>query len=266
LEVCWRGWKLHLTILINAYLHIKYRGVREGGMVSHSIDDKGAIEKVIVSDLRRSASIVGRLYPVLLDKHGIVIDGKHRLKADPSWFKVKVQDVGSEEERLLARLVSNVCRRNVSAQEKNEMIDELGRVYLKQGVQRSKLVKKLVEKTGMSYRWIMKYASSDIKVRPGLGGPKTQKSIWSGTVAWRATGENEVLSEPSKRVATLTSYSNTNFATILVEKKFYLELKEIADELRISMDVIINNALLSTFQKAKELVRRNELPIMLAAK
>ena len=221
----------------------------------------------MVSDLKVSAAVLGKLYPVLIDKHGRVIDGKHRLKADPNWFKVEVPGVESEEHLLLLRLVSNVCRRNVPSSEKTEMLDELGQLYLEEGVSHNELVKKIVQKTGMSYRWVMNYASDELKVRPGFGGPKSQKSICEDKIAGHTTIEDELLSAPSERVAKLLSYSNTNFATILVEKQFYLKLEEAAHRLGISVDIVINNALILTFQRMNQLAKNDAaLPIPCAAK
>ena len=98
----------------------------------------------------------------------------------------------SEEHRLLARLISNVCRRKVPSEEKTEMLDSLGQFYLEQGVPHSELVRKIVQNTGMSYRWVMKYASDLLKVRPGLGGPRSQKSAYENEVAWRATRQGQI--------------------------------------------------------------------------
>jgi len=58
-------------------------------------------EGEITSGLRLSSRRVGRLYPVLLDKHGNVIDGKHRLAADADWPKMRLDHVESEEKGLL---------------------------------------------------------------------------------------------------------------------------------------------------------------------
>lgn len=224
--------------------------------MNKSIDDKVATETEIISDLKRSALVVGRLYPVLVDKNGIVIDGLHRLKADPSWFKVKVPFVESEEQRLLARLITNICRRNVPSEEKTEMLNELGQIYLEQGVPRRELIRKLVEKTGLSYRWVMKYASNELKLRPGLGGPRRGKQGPEFAVARRATPEDNLFLEHSERVVKLVSYSNTSFATMLVEKRFFLRLKQAANDLGVDVDVIINNALLITFQKINQIALR----------
>jgi len=107
--------------------------------------------KRVVSDLKASSERVGRLYPVLLDRHGNIIDGQHRLAADENWPKIKLESVETEEQRLLARLISNVCRRHVPAEEKTEMLGRLGEIYLKEGVEPGKIVEKIMEKTGMSY-------------------------------------------------------------------------------------------------------------------
>jgi hypothetical protein len=46
------------------------------------------------ADLRRSASEIGYIYPVVKDQYGRVLDGGHRLEADPDWpfKKIPVRD------------------------------------------------------------------------------------------------------------------------------------------------------------------------------
>lgn len=44
---------------------------------------------------------------MLLDKHGNIIDGRHRLAADEDWPKMKLEHVETEEDGLVARLISN---------------------------------------------------------------------------------------------------------------------------------------------------------------
>ena len=106
---------------------------------------------------------------MLLDKHGNVVDGKHRLAADANWPKTRLEHVETEEDRLIARLISNVCRRNVSATEKSEILQELGEIYVKAGVKPgTELARKISEETGMSYRWMMKYLPDNSKERPVL--------------------------------------------------------------------------------------------------
>jgi len=233
--------------------------------LSRSIADK-ATERKIISDLKVSASVLGKLYPVLIDNRGRIIDGKHRLKADPDWFKIVVPGVESDEHLLVLRLVSNVCRRNVPSSEKTEMLDELGQLYLDEAVPRSELIKKIVQKTGMSYRWVMKYASDELKVRPGFGGPKNQKSIYNDQNVGHRTIQDELLSTPTERIAKLSSYSNTNFATVLIEKRFYLKLKETAHKLGIDLDIVINNALILTLQRMNQLAKNNAAMLIPSAR
>ncbi|MEM3628358.1 MAG: hypothetical protein QXE06_03205 [Candidatus Bathyarchaeia archaeon] len=84
--------------------------------------------------MRFSSERVGRLYPVLLDRYGNVVDGLHRLEADPNRPKIRLDHIESDEQRLVARLIANVCRRNVPAGEKSRMLEELGELYVKAGV------------------------------------------------------------------------------------------------------------------------------------
>jgi hypothetical protein len=53
--------------------------------------------------LKASSERVRRLYPILLDRHGNVIDGRHRLAADENWPKMRLEHVKTEEDMLVAR-------------------------------------------------------------------------------------------------------------------------------------------------------------------
>jgi ParB-like chromosome segregation protein Spo0J len=108
-------------------------------------------DKHIISYLKFSSERAGRLYPVLLDKHGNVIDGIHRLTADKKWPKITIENIETEEQRLIARIISNVCRRHVTAKEKTAMLERLGEIYLNEGVKPGKIAYKIVEETG-SYK------------------------------------------------------------------------------------------------------------------
>jgi len=103
-------------------------------------------EEDIVTYLKVSGERAGRLYPVLLDKHGNVIDGMHRLTADKKWPKITIENIETEEQRLIARIISNVCRRHIPAKEKMEMLGRLGEIYQKEGVEQGKIAYKIAEK------------------------------------------------------------------------------------------------------------------------
>jgi hypothetical protein len=75
-----------------------------------------------------------------LDKHGKVIDGWHRFAADEDCPRIKPEHIVTEKDKLLARLISNVCRRRVSKQEKQEFLEKLGEIYLGEGIKRGEIV------------------------------------------------------------------------------------------------------------------------------
>lgn len=205
-------------------------------------------KEVEISDLRLSAKTVGKLYPVLLDRDGNVIDGKHRLAADASWPKIKLEHVGTERERLLARLISNVCRRTVSSSEKSDTLARLGRIYLEAGERPGKLAYRIAQETGMSYRWVMKYLPDDLKTRPGLGGQEVYKHKGNNNVckvARPATIDLEKLvSKPEGRKLIIRTYTNANFVNLALEKKMYQEFERVAENLGSTAETIICNAMI----------------------
>jgi len=217
-----------------------------------------------VSSIQRSETTIGQIYPVILDKYGEIIDGRCRLKADPNWPKIQLQNVQSDEQRILTRLISNLCRQDISPNEKTEMLKKLGQFYLKSGVEPNKLIKTISEKTGMSYRWVMKYAPNNLKIRPGLGGPKKLDDIYKNDekfyisqVDGRAT--DTLLLEPEERVATVSNYSNTKFANLMIEQSFYSKLKAVAQELDVDPNVIINNALIFAFKRVDKVLKESRI-------
>lgn len=221
----------------------------------------------ITSGLRLSSRRVGRLYPVLLDKHGNVIDGKHRLAADANWPKMRLDHVESEEDRLIVRLISNMCRRNVSAAEKSEILQGLGKIYVKASVKPgTALACKISEETGMSYRWVMKYLPDNLKERPGVGGPSSafnlinvKENIDKCKVAPLATLRlNVLLAEPAERVLVVKKYANVNFVHVVLERRFYENIEKLAENLGTTPDLIINNVLVSMVRELRENSNRNQ--------
>lgn len=232
-------------------------------LTGENMHPKKTTHEQTISDLKNSAQTVGQLYPALVDKKGNIIDGKHRLKADPKWPTLTIKTIDSEEDRLLATLVANVCRRKVSSVEKTNILENLGRIYLKKGLNHSQLAKRISEKTGMTYRWVMKYLPDYLKMRPGLGGPKKLKYGKIVKDAALIADKYELLKKSQKKVVNIVNYSNTNFATIILDKKFYLKLKEASSALGVNPSVIINNALLQTLQKVEKLANENNPSILM---
>jgi hypothetical protein len=222
--------------------------------------------KDAISELRASGKRVGRLYPILLDRHGNIIDGLHRFEADENWPKIVLENIGTVKEKLIARLVGNVCRRHVSAEEKSALLERLGEVYFNEGVEPGKIAYEIAEETGMSYRWVMNYLPDKYKARPGLGGPskalslyKSKETTQKSKVARLATGDNELLfSDPQQKILAIKNYANTGFVNIILEKRFYMRIEKIAEKLDSKPDTIINNTLLLTLKKLEAMAKQNQ--------
>ena len=124
---------------------------------------------------------------------------------------MKLEHVETKGDRLVARLISNVCRRDVSAGEKSEVLGKLGEIYLSEGLKPGKIAYKIAEETGMSYRWVMQYLPDKLKERPGLGGPskalkfdKSKEKTRKSKVAHLATEDNELLfSDSQQKILTI---------------------------------------------------------------
>jgi hypothetical protein len=224
------------------------------------------------SDLRHSSEKVGRLCPILLDKDGNIIDGQHRLAVDADWPAIRLDHIGSEKERLLARLVSNVCRRTVSSSEKRGILGRLGRIYIEEGEKREKLPDRIAEETGMSYRWVMKYLPQHLKTRAGLGGPST--GLWKldkckekyniSKVARCATLDHAMLlSTLQGRSVVVRTYTNASFVNLTLDKRIYEKFETLAGLLGVKAETLIGNVIILTL---KELEKINPLLASVAVK
>jgi len=122
-------------------------------------------------DLTESRRSVRELYPVLLDAHGNVIDGFHRLRADPDWRTETLEHIKTPTQLVLARIIANTHRRAISREEREEQINELARCLLEgENVPREELISTIAELTTFSDDYIRRLTSDDYKLRPGVGG------------------------------------------------------------------------------------------------
>ena len=130
-------------------------------------------------DLKKSENKIGQLYPILKSKDGQIIDGFHRQKADPNWKSLVVPEIDNEEKLLLARLIANFHRRQVSREEKEEWINGLAKIYYDQGLRvchvdtdgrQNQIKDKLVEVTGLTEHTIREYLTDEFKQEQKGGG------------------------------------------------------------------------------------------------
>jgi predicted XRE-type DNA-binding protein len=127
-------------------------------------------------DLKKSEKI-GQLYPILVDAEGNVIDGFHRIEADPNWRREKLPEIDTEEKLLLARCVANWHRRQVSREEKEKWINGLARIYKKQDC--ANVAEKIADVTGLGFRTVHRYLNPEYKqkqVIERVGVPRTPAS------------------------------------------------------------------------------------------
>jgi len=120
----------------------------------------------LIDILRTTRWKLGAGYPVLVDMEGNIIDGIHRLRADPNWPRRRIEVSGVESKIL--RLVLNVARRSVSTDEKRKLLGVIAR-------ETGWIPKEIAENIGMSYTWVMKYLPDEYKVRPGAGPRVTRR-------------------------------------------------------------------------------------------
>ena len=85
-------------------------------------------------NLETSEKAIGQLYPVLRDAEGKVIDGYHRLDVNPDWKSVILEDVKTEEDRLIISAHVNLGRRTITPSEIRIIINNLAEIYYKQGL------------------------------------------------------------------------------------------------------------------------------------
>ena len=139
-------------------------------------------DRELIEVLRRTKELFGPLYPVLVAPDGSVIDGLHRLEADPDWPRVTVDWLTNPVDAKALRIIANVVRREVSAEEKAEALGEVAEMT-------GWTPKEISETLGIPYRTIMRYMPDEYKERPGAGGPKVAAREVSKRVARRATQE-----------------------------------------------------------------------------
>ena len=106
-------------------------------------------------DLTTSSKALGKLYPILKDKHGNIIDGFHRQNADPDWPAITIDLVDNPQKLELARLAVNFCRRHLPATEIEQRIAFL----IKSGMKPEEIAKE----TGISLPTVYRHIPQELK-------------------------------------------------------------------------------------------------------
>ena len=121
----------------------------------------------LVEALRSSKEALGPIYPILVTPDGNVIDGVHRIKADPNWpkYTVALKDPADAD---AVRTAVNWIRRTMTPQEKAQ---SLATITKRTGA----TPKELAEKLGLSYRTVMRDLPDELKRAGGYEHPPKKR-------------------------------------------------------------------------------------------
>jgi len=135
-------------------------------------------------DLGKSEKSVGRLYPILRDASGNVIDGFHRQNTDPDWPSITVKSVDSPVKLELARLAANFCRRTIPKSELENRIAFL----IKSGMKPDEIA----EQTGISKTTIYANMPQELKDKTKVEAGKLGGEV-SGQLRTSASQANQTV-------------------------------------------------------------------------
>jgi len=202
--------------------------------------------------LKSSSKRIGQLYPILVDYHNNIIDGEHRSRLDEKWRRVRLEQIRTEEDLLVGRIISNTVRRIVSHKEKKEILERLGKIYLSKGVKPGMIAHKIANETGMSYTWVVKYL--DHKFKDSVQSERGRTTV-SATRRVAKHALDELLRPPKRKgVLKITEYKNTNFVSLLLEKSFYEKFKRNSMKLGVSTEFSALRALEDYHEKIKRAI------------
>ena len=117
---------------------------------------------------KQTESVVGQLLPVLVNKRGAIIDGRHRVKANPNWRRTILNL--NELQTHVARLVINTTRRTADTLDYQELAQYLqktepgkDRYHVKNG---KTIAARITELTGIPYSTVMDHIGGTKYVGP----------------------------------------------------------------------------------------------------
>ena len=112
-----------------------------------------------IDELKGSWEKLGELYPVLVDKNGNVIDGKHRKKANPNWYE-KVIDTDDPVRIAMIDFIANVNRREISNSEIKKKLDKIAELT---GWSVQQIAVEIGRSGEAGEKWVRRYISERYK-------------------------------------------------------------------------------------------------------
>jgi hypothetical protein len=205
----------------------------------------------LITNLKISKENIGMLYPILEDFYGNLIDGHHRFQADNKWPRIRLKQIKTKKDKIIARLISNTCRRSVSAKEKTQMLNILGEILLKEGVLQGELSKKIAKDIGMSYEWVLKYLPE--KYKDSMQSMRASSALCHTA---RMTRISKLSKPPKEKLIEVGNYINSNLVLLIVHKPLFDRIIKISDLLGIKPDILIQNAMEDKFLEITQLTSK----------
>jgi DNA modification methylase len=106
-------------------------------------------------ELKKSYEKFGALYPVLVDKNGNVIDGKHRRRVDPNWPSMKIAVEDDAQKEIIA-FIANINRREICGEEIGKRLAKIKKLT-------GWTATKIAEEIGRTEQWVLKYLPQKLK-------------------------------------------------------------------------------------------------------
>ena len=190
--------------------------------------------------------------PILINEKWQIIDGQHRFQADRKWRRVRLKHIKTEKDRLVARIVANNVRRSIPQREKRSLLNELASLLHKEGISPGRIASSIAEETGMSYRWVVKYLSTEFK-------DDSQSKRASAAARCAAQMRSDVFTPPMRNSGiVIKSYVNTKFVSVTIEKKFYEEFEKACLEIGVMVETSMAKALEQYYQKMRRAILHKE--------
>lgn len=239
------------------------------------------IDREIVKSIKKSAEKFKQMYPILLDANEEIIDGQHRRMAFNNPETRKLDFIRTKKERLEARLVANHARKGQGKKYWEPTLNELALILQREGV--DKIGIKISEETGLPYRTIMRYLSSEFKDQaqsqrashprlptvsrekkletealakslvPSPAKTTPEKTTSESEVSQPVTGEEileeyKVAKEEEMPRVKIQRFSNQPWKAIIVPKDFFEKLDKACIRRKIDIERAVTLALLKLLE------------------
>jgi len=108
----------------------------------------------VTARLKLSYGRFRAIYPIIRAADGRIAEGRHRHKVNKKWPSVTRKDLKTEKDIILFRIHAHECRRRISFEERQEEIQKLAGILLKEGVKKERVCAEIAKITPFSDRYI----------------------------------------------------------------------------------------------------------------